>query len=52
LQQKQAGQLQFAKILHKPEHGAQLNRSKPHTQTGAWRTLKPGQAAHFSKSGG
>ena len=27
--------------LHKPEHGAQLNRSKPHTLTGACRTPKP-----------
>jgi len=24
--------------VQKPEHGAQLNRSKPHTLTGAWRT--------------
>ena len=27
--------------VHKPEHGAQLNRSKPHTLTGACRTPKP-----------
>lgn len=28
--------------LQKPGHGAQLNRSKSHTLTGAWRTPKPG----------
>jgi hypothetical protein len=28
--------------LQKPEQGAQLDRSKAHTKTGAWRTLKPG----------
>jgi hypothetical protein len=29
-------------ILQKPEQGAQLNRSKAHTLTGACRTPKPG----------
>jgi hypothetical protein len=29
------------KLLQKPGHGAQVNRSKPHTLTGAWRTPKP-----------
>ena len=27
--------------VQKPEHGAQLNRSKPHTLTGVRRTLFP-----------
>jgi hypothetical protein len=27
--------------VQKPEHGAQLTRSKPHTQTGTWRTPRP-----------
>ncbi len=34
--------LKALSLLQKPEHGAQGNRSKPHTLTGVWRTPKPG----------